>query len=162
MSTEVMTAPWASSRSSKPPSRWTLYATWVVAWLGVGTVVAAFGEALGPNVTGPAIGCGSPFLGRYFASGGDPAATLAYMCLHAAPHHRFFTFLLGGIGLALLLGVVLFVYLKELPARGPNLLGTVGSIAAVVLIAGASVAVLRAPGSSGSSTTTSIPRLFQS
>jgi hypothetical protein len=139
VSTQVLTPPRSTGRSA-----W--YAAWTVTVLGVGSVVAAFWEAVGPfsvGSNGQSFGCGSPFLGRYIASGGDPGAMLPYMCLQDAPGRRFLAFLLSSVGLVLLLGIAAYAYRKELSPRGPLLLDLLGSVAAVLLLAGASFAVGR-------------------
>jgi hypothetical protein len=139
VSTEAIAPPRSSGRSA-----W--YAAWTVTLLGLGSVVAAFWEAVGPfsvSSNGQSFGCGSPFLGRYIASGGDPGAMLPYMCIQDAPGRRFLAFLLSGVGLVVLLGIAAYAYQKELSPRSPLLPDLVGSIAAVLLLAGASFAVGR-------------------
>jgi hypothetical protein len=67
---------------------------------------------------------------------------LPYMCLQDAPGRRFLAFLFSSVGLVLLLGIGAYTYRKEL-SRGPLLLDVLGSVAAVLLLAGASFAVGR-------------------
>ena len=96
--------------------------------------MGALYEAIGPFTVGSsygAFGCGSPFQGRYIAPGGDPGAGFPYACLQAAPERRFLTFLFAGIGLALMLGVVVYANWDARHHGGEELSVRFGTSAAI-------------------------------
>lgn len=145
---------------------------WVLSAIGACSLTGAFWEAVGPftvQVPGESFGCGSPFLGRWIGSGGDPGATLAYKCLRAAPGHRYLTFLLAGIGLTCVLGTAGVIVrvsgglrgsLRTGRLRGPMIMSVCAGLAGVVLLAGATFAELRVsppPGGVGNPPRPTIP-----
>ena len=144
-----------------PGSRTTRRTVWPLTVVGLAAVCGALWEALGPfsvRVPGDSLGCGSPFLGRWIGSGGDPAATLAFECLRAAPGRRTLAFVLGGIGLACLVAVVVLVVRagrgaadrsRRAPLWLPLALSGLGAVAAAALLVGAAWAVLRVPSRPG-------------
>jgi hypothetical protein len=138
---------------------------WIPTAIGFLTTVGAYWEAIGRfsvNADGHSIACGSPFLGRWFTSSSDPMATAAVMCSNAAPERRLLTFVLGGIGLGLLVLVLAYIAwskrarrisdANEIFVTPPNEPATsrivplclIGVIAAALVLAGAGFAVLHA------------------
>ena len=137
---------------------------WISTVIGLLTTVGAYWEAIGRfsvNADGMSTACGSPFLGRWFTSSSDPMATAAVMCSNAAPERRLLTFVLGGIGLGLLVLVLAYIawssrarrisdaYEIVTPINEPATsrivrLCLIGALAAALVLAGAGFAVLHA------------------
>ena len=86
-----------------------------VLWLvvgAIGIVLVGIGVwmAVGPwtvHVYGQSYGCGSPFMGRYTGSHGDPGAQASFACLQQAANRRTVALVSGGVGVVLLVVVVL-------------------------------------------------------
>ena len=126
--------------------------------LGIVSVAAAYQQALGLffNVTGPSgsVHCGSPFLGRYIGSSGDPMAE-DYECLVRASGHRDITFILGALGIILVLAAMVAARprprqttadIMRIESRGEtvsriaNGIGVVTALLAGLLLVGAGLA----------------------
>ena len=159
----------ASARASKSRStRAVSVALGLATATGFAWILAGLWEAIGPfsvTIEGQSYGCGSPLLGRWFATGYDPAAVSASMCGAGAPERRLLTFLFAGIGVALLAVGVASAAIHDRRRRIPlspgssagyDLLGSRGQLrhslaldvlgiaAGVLLLAGAFFAVLHA------------------
>jgi len=142
-----MTSPATVAQEHDRRQAW--WIVWVLTIVGALAVAASLSEALGPD------GCGSPFLGRYIGGGGDPAATFSFACLQAAPHKRFLAFVLGGSGLAILVGVLLLSLVvwgrKSLDPRlgvmrpEMTVICAIGAVAASLVLVGGTWAVHRVP-----------------
>jgi hypothetical protein len=128
-----------------------------VSLVGLASLGGAVFEALGPftaRVPGESLGCGSPFLGRWIGSAGDPAARLAFECLRAAPGRRTFAFVLGGVALCCLVAAAVVIVRAGRGSPDPSsrasrrlalTVSGLGATAAAVLLVGAAWAVLRVP-----------------
>lgn len=83
---------------------------WIVGAIGLVLVGVALWMAVGPwtvHVYGQSYGCGSPFMGRYLGSHGDPGARAAYACLEQAANRRTLALGSGGLGAVLLVVAML-------------------------------------------------------
>lgn len=109
-----------------------------VATAGVVLVGLAYRVAVGPFQAS----CGSPFLFRYIGGQGDPMATQPYDCQLASPGYRHLTFILAGIGLALLIAAIVTTGTRTTPlARTVRWVSTVVAGAAALLLLGGVLAV---------------------
>lgn len=83
---------------------------WGVGAIGVVLVGVALWMAVGPwsvHVYGQSYGCGSPFMGRYIGSHGDPGAQASFACLQQAANRRTLALIAGGVGVVVLVVVLL-------------------------------------------------------